>query len=256
MINLIKMETYRFRKSIASLVILLSATLFMILVFYLMLTTANTGNSLEVADNTIMSYYQYMIQGDVLALFIIIFGVGFFSSENSSGFIKNTYGKESKKYKFLLSKLAIITIFISILFIIAFVICIIGQQISNDSIVFGSDFGAFIKFIVIQFILEIGFGSIVICLVTLIKSNIVTTIIGILYVTYGDVIYKLIDGKMQKLFHLTNFKLSNYVIFGNLYSVNMESSTKACLRALIVTLIIGTLSIEISNVVLKKSDIQ
>lgn len=256
MINLIKMETYRFRKSIASLVILLSATLFMILVFYLMLASTNTTNELAVTGKTIMNYYQYMIQGDVLALFIVIFGVGFFSSENSSGFIKNTYGKESKKYKFLLSKLAVITLFTFMLFAIAFVICIVGQQISNHTIVFGSNWGEFIRFIAIQFILEIGFGAIVICLVTLIKSNIATTIIGILYVMYGDVIYSLIDVKVQKLFHLSNFKLSNYVVFGNLYSINIDSSAKSCLRALIVTAIIGILSIEISNIVLKKSDIQ
>lgn len=256
MVNLIRMETYRFRKSIASLVILLSATLFMVLVFYLMLASTNTTDELSVASNTIMNYYQYMIQGDVLALFIVIFGVVFFSSENSSGFIKNTYGKESKKYKFLLSKLAVITLFTLILFAIAFMICIVGQQISNHAIVFGSNWGGFIRFIAIQFVLEIGFGAIVICLVSLVKNNIATTIVGIIYVMYGDAIYSLLDEKIQKLFHLSNFKLSNYVVFGNLYSINMNSSAKSCLRAFIVALFIGILSIEVSNIVLKKSDIQ
>ncbi len=255
--NLFKMDFYRIRKSLSTYIVLISLILFFCLDFVMMFG-AETSHDAEFSavTNNFSSYFQYLISGDVIAFFIAIISAIFVYNEISSGSIKNIYGKETHKYKLILSKVLVITIFIFVMYMIAVVASMVANLFHDGTLILGTDLSKLLKFALVQFILGIGFCSIVVCMGSILRNNILTIIISLVYCSYGYMIERFIDGQIQKNNAFKEFTLSNYIIMGNLQSINLESSVGDCIRAVIVAFIITVISIFLGGIFLNKSDVK
>ncbi len=255
--GLIKMNLYRLRKSPSSYIILVAFVLFLMMGFALMFAEATGGDSeYSGIANTTSSYFQYFVTGDILAVFVTIISAIFVHSEIANGGMKNIYGKETHKHKFVVSKVAVMLLYVFFILAIAFAVCLAFNYIHDGEISLEVDAIELIRYVLVQSLLLTAFSSTIMCLGTVTRNNMVTLILGIVYCTWGYAFESFIDSKLQEIDTLSDFVLSNYLVMGNLQSIYINSSFDEYLRAIIVAICITTVTTVISSLWLSKSDVK
>lgn len=252
--GLLKMDMYRMRKSRFTYVIFAVLMLFFVLeclvLFGVQDYTAPAGSL------SVMECSQFMIKADIIIMFIMFFAVRFVSTEFSSGFIKNVYGRETRKVKLFLSKVGVVAIYTAVIFAAVLMISVLGQFFFNHEVVFGDAGAGYVRFLLVQYLMHVAFGTAILCIATVLQNSAASMIIGILYITLGRWIYMLLDQKVQDILGLSDFNLSDYVVFGNLALIDLDSRAGACIRASVVSVVFFVIAVFIGQLVLRKRDVR
>lgn len=253
--KLTKMNLYRLWKMPSTYIILGALLAFCCLAFTIMFGSGQSSNEFFGVTSNVTSYYEYFVSGDILALFVTIVSGIFVYSEIANGSIKNIYGKETKKYKLTISKTFAITSFIIATLSEIFFISIIANKIHDNNISLGTTYIHIIKYTFIHLLLLTAFSSIIICLGTISRNNVLTLVIGIMYCTWGYSIESFIDSKIQKLEGFSDFILSSYTVMGNLKTITLNAASDDYYRAIIVSLIMIFATNLTTHYYLKKADV-
>ncbi|MBD5156524.1 MAG: ABC transporter permease subunit [Butyrivibrio sp.] len=266
MLNALKMDFYRFRKT-KSLYIILAAAVamcaFTIWSMYLMSSPAITESGIPLPDGfdalvpkTVDGYVDSFFQGNFVVLFTVIFAVIFCNTEHRGGFIKNIASVTSNRIGLVLSRTVVILaadILIHIVtsacvFIACFGIMGINEIVNPSGIALT---------ILISIVMNLALGALSMMLFMLCRKIILPLISGIVYVLMGGTVYSLVDLIFNKLIGLSEFRVEKYTTLGNmLYYVNTSASGKDYIRAVLVSLIVLVISVIVSWQSLNRKDIK
>lgn len=280
MLNLIRMDLYRFLKSKLTWILVLAAALtFFGFAFLLHSDVSNYAqNATAAAHQSVQSgtqigiysgnlspklYKQTQIpladlfsnqmQSKLLLLFILVFSAFFVSGISTTGFIKNIAGQVRFRWTLIVSNLIAMAIFTLILFIGAWAAFTIGCELSFGYVDW-SRFGGWMPYYGVEFLLHIAFGAVMICLVTLLKNTVISVLIGVLS-TMG--LLQLLNPAIKAVFHLNqnDFSILKYVPSGNIALLPSGNWVSADTRALLIGIIFLAISSAISMLVLQIRDV-
>ncbi|MDO5521540.1 MAG: ABC transporter permease subunit [bacterium] len=129
-----------------------------------------SNNGMDIHNADIKDWYSMMSQSRTLLLFVCIFGVLFVTSEQNSGFIKNTVTQVSGRYELILSKLVVMASFVIISSIVTIIGIMISQQIFYNGIKVGN-LASLLSYVSVSMLIQLAASSLIILLTTLLKST-------------------------------------------------------------------------------------
>lgn len=266
MLNALKMDFYRFRKTKSLYIILGVAVVmcaFTIWSMYLMSSPAITESGIPLPDGfdelvpkTVDGYVDSFFQGNFIVLFVVIFAVIFCNTEHRGGFIKNIASVTSNRIGLVLSRTVVIlaadilihAVTTACVFIACFGILGVNEIVNPSGIACT---------ILISIVMNLALGGLAMMLFMLCRKIILPLISGIVYVLMGSTVYSLVDMIFTKLIGLSEFQIEKYTTLGNmLYFVNTKASATDYIRAIIVSLVVLAVSVVISWQSLNRKDIK
>lgn len=247
MLNMIKMELYRFFRFLSTWKILIADVVLAVLSVVLVYTTQ---------DNTSITIYSNagellaaQINGGILMILCAIFVVVFVSAEYKDGFIKNIAGQLPYRGMLIFPEVIVIAVACALYFSAYF-----GCIIAAGGIVFGNSFVAIsvfaiIKLLTVQIILHWGFGCLILFFYILTESTMFSMLIGILMAfKVLNILYTLID-------RFFNFKIYRYMLDSNIFQLGIETEVSTYARAVLVGIIFVLVETVLSISVIQKKDI-
>ncbi|XID95600.1 hypothetical protein ACF3MZ_14240 [Paenibacillaceae bacterium WGS1546] len=181
MINILKMDLYRFVTSKVAIILLLVFALFQLFGIFMMNQyedpMANGGIVLSAMNE---SQFIQMILAQPpswVMLYILVFAVYFYMSEYNAGFYKNYITMAKARAYSVISKLVMQAIFTLAMFLTMIAVDLMGRGIffGNTSI---GDPGYFAKLLIGQFLLHWAFSVLILCIAMMTRSILASVGIG------------------------------------------------------------------------------
>lgn len=247
MFNMIKMELYRFFRSISTWKILIADVVLAVLSVIIVYSTK---------DNTSITIYSNagellaaQINGGILMILCAVFVIVFVSAEYKDGFIKNIAGQLLYRGMLIFPEVTVIAVACALYFSVYFM-CIIAI----GAIVFGNSFiaisfPAIIKLLTVQLILHWGFGCWILFFYILTESIMFSMAIGILMAfNVLNILYTFIE-------RFFDFKIYRYMLDYNIFQLGMENEISTYVRAVSVGIIFVLTETALSILIAQKKDI-
>lgn len=277
MVNRLKMDFYRLRKS-PLLYILIGATI--LFSIYMMGTFAfldfsvkNLGEDFLDAEtmgavaailpSDFKSFIQIFFLGNFFIVFLIIFAVVFSSAEYKTGYIKNTAAHTSPKYISYFSNLIIITIFATVLFLITGIIVSVGCLLIGEIDYKNKSFhdvlkyiGELLPFIVTKFLSNISLTAFFLMIFYLLRSATPVMISGLTYSMLGTLLFSLVNVVINIAFKNADFDLGEYTNLGNMSTILIGADAGDYIRSAVVSVVFLVISSFVSCYALQKKDIR
>lgn len=265
MLNSLKMDFYRFFKSISLYIILGTIVVMVASVIYSFSIISDpaileTGIALPPDLMALMpqnadGYFDSIFQGNFLVLFSVIFTVIFANSEFKNGFIKNIATVVPNRLSMVFSKMLVFLAAIVMFHIITAICLVVGcfgilglGEVVNP--------GGIVLTIVMSIFMNWTLAVFTYMLFMISRNAILPMITGVVYVLMGSMAYSLVDLLIEKICNINIFEIEKYTVMGNLlFFVNSRAEASTIIRALIVTIIVFGLSTGVSCVLMKKKDI-
>lgn len=247
MLNMIKMELYRFFRSSSTWKILIADALLAVLSVILVYTMKDNLSITPYSNAGELLAAQ--INGGILMILCAVFVIVFVSAEYKDGFIKNIAGRLPCRGMLIFSQAVVIAAACILYFSIFF-----GCIIVVGAIVFENSFIAFsvpaiIKLLTVQIILHWGFGCLIQFFYILTKSTMFSIVIGIL-TAYKilNIIYTLVE-------RFFDFKIDRYMLDSNIFQLGIEDEVSMYARAVLVGITFVIIETALSILVINKKDI-
>lgn len=277
MVNRLKMDFYRLRKS-PLLYILIGATI--LFSIYMMGTFAfldfsvkNLGEDFldvetmgavaAILPSDFKSFIQIFFLGNFFIVFLIIFAVVFSSAEYKTGYIKNTAAHTSPKYISYFSNLIIITIFSAVLFLITGIIVSVGCLLIGEIDYKNKSFhdvlkyiGELLPFIVTKFLSNISLTAFFLMIFYLLRSATPVMISGLTYSMLGTLLFSLVNVVINIAFKNADFDLGEYTNLGNMSTILIGADAGDYIRSAVVSVVFLVISSFVSCYALQKKDIR
>lgn len=168
-------------------------------------------------------------------MYITVFSVYFYMSEYNSGFYKNYISMKNARMYSVISKILILGLFTLLMFVVMIISDLIGRAIFFNNMTIG-DLGYFAKLLTGQFLLHWAFSIVVLCITMLIKSMIMSIVIGVVLVLN---VFGMVIGALESLVGHVN--MSSYLLVNTIVSTkdfnNMNDVIHVASVALIFILI-------------------
>ena len=284
MTNIIKMDTYRMRKSPTTWIILIAAVAMMIASVFMTSTDVtyyeqNTEalakleasqvdvdwgihigsispewcTGIEIPLNELVSVN---IRSKVPLMLLVVFLVMFVNGDNRTGFIKNIAGHVNKRGNLILSKIIPIAIYSAILLLLTTFSVTLGSKMFFGYVNM-DNWGSLIPFLGAQWLLHIAYGMVMVCLLTLIKSQVASMIIGILIASgLLQLVDTILIALIPKLGKIDGFSVMTYMTSGNVGQLGVGSTPDIYMRSLIVAVLYILVMTGISMFVIQKRDVE
>lgn len=263
MLNMIKMDLYRMLKSPSTWIILIAVFIMMFLSIFMTAADLAYYESNDAALNilretetdsqwgiyigkvrsdwvgTSVPFKELVsrnLQSCLLLMFLVVFVVSFANSEAKSGFTKNIAGQLSNRGNLVYSKTIIIATYCVLLIISAITSLTLGGIFFLDVNFSGSI--DLLPYLGLQFLLHFSYGTVVLCLFTVVKSAIAALLSGIL-IAAG--IFQIFDALLYSAVPTLNksggFSIMNYMTSGNISMLTLGSNSQMWIRSVIVAVI-------------------
>ena len=283
MINMIKMDLYRLRRTksmyviwaIMALVILFTTAMSKMDGEQLAETatqmgaivveqeeeteTTNIGMAIELPENTgnTITVYDMVyanVQGKAVALFIVIFAVLFATGDLNSGYIKNIGGQVKSRGKIVVSKAFAIFVFTILTMLLFILIQAVSNGIFLGYIEWGN-IGDFLLYSVIEILLHFAFAIICMSVAILLRNNVVSMILAVcMCMNVLMLLYNAIDKLIHKI-GVEDFQLVNYTVTGKISMMSYEITSKESVSAICVAAVFIVGMLVLSGIVFEKKDI-
>lgn len=250
--NSLKSDLYRMLHTKAFYITLGILVLAYLFIFKDMGVMSNTNfASFYRTENTFTDFLYYLPKSMIFQMATLIFLGVFLSDEYNSGFHKNVYPVQTKKWKLVIARF--ILFFIITAFFIATIslMCFIIQLFDPSRIAYGSfELFPYLLFIVLQILFMAAASSIMSMLVHLSGSKVVAVLFA---VGYSMIIYIILFGISMMLFN--NDILVAYTLYQNSGVLPEVFSWSGYQEPILVLCISIILYNGISYLLLKKKDI-
>ncbi len=205
-------------------------------------------------DNSVLSFAMSDISGLQAGLFIIIFTVLFSMADINSGFIKSIGGQVKGRGVLIVSKMAAIAIFTTIVIIADFLTELIAVNIFFDDAVVGSA-SEIVRLLSSQFVLNFALAILMMAIAIIIKNNVVSMIIGVCMCSgIFELIFMGINYLMDKI-GFSDFDINNILITGKIQNVTIGADAADIGYALLTAAIYIAVSVLAVYNVFKHRDI-
>lgn len=269
--NVIKMDVYRMLRSRSTYYILIGLSFFLVFLInnsHESLLDSQKGLPVPKAivgigfDGNLLSdqmsllqFFKVFARSQSFILILAIFSVLFINHEEASGFSKNIAGQVQKRGWLLFSKFICQGLFIVLAFLVGLVTVLAAGEMSYDEIVLGN-IGQLLKEVGLQFIFHLAFAGILLLIITFIRQAIVSLLVSVLlcFGAFGF-LYHAIDRWIQQGLGIPDFTLNNYTITGIISQVSIDSAKGQLIRAVIVALIYGMLTVGLSVTIKNRRDL-
>jgi len=214
--------------------------------------TASQGFDMSYPIPDALSYgiSAFMGSSTIIAIFVAIFAV----SEFSQGTMKNLVSKGFSKAHIFLSKLIVLTVaayFIVFVTFIAGTVC--AWSFTKE---FGSLSGEFGKYlwrtIGIELYLIIALTALFLMVSMSIKNMAASIAINILGLSFGRILFSLLEYLVETKIRFTDYSLTNNIAFFS----NQQATGGDYIRALIVGAVYLIISVAVGIFIFKKSDVK
>ena len=269
MLNAIRMELFRLRKSLSFYVILFILILVTLRTVFILnenlsflehktehsqtqITKAEKDLSriLSLDMDSLITNGNKITLSDVLPaifspMFLVInaiFMVLYVCHENNSGFIKNIVNSVGRKWYLIISKVAAFSLYLFVVFVLQLIIAGIGLSIGLENFSLKISWELF-GYLALLYLLYVAFAVFSVMVTTALKNTAFSMIIIILD-CFG--IFAAIDPLKE---------LSKYFISINILSFSAKSTSATCIRMLFVSLLSILLYNAISYYIIEKRDI-
>ncbi|MEK3716874.1 ABC transporter permease [Paenibacillus sp. FSL R7-0333] len=215
MINLFKMDSYRFTRNKIMYLLLLLFCAFQIFGIYMMKQYAQPveEGGVQIGNLTEIDFIQYTISQPPswMLIYIAVFTIYFYMSEWNSGFHKNYISMRQARIHSVFSKMAILALFVAMLFLTLLIADGIGRRMFFDQTDMGEP-GTLITLLASQFLLHWAFSLLVLCIAMMTKNLLISLSAG--FVLALNVI-GMVLGALENQFtgtHLTQYLLINTLV--------------------------------------------
>lgn len=263
MINILKMDLRRMIRAKSTWIVLSC----FVLIFLMTISTLSSKGTSALNSSgdysvnlssklTYSSVFQFLVQGNMIALFILIFIGVFLNSERNNGYIKNIWGLVSRKSNIIFSKLIICAIYEIMLFVVLIGITFLGGKFLLHCSVMGNVKELF-AFMLTQLLLNFSYSALEICLFTVINNSLVSMIVGISYVAIvAQLLFGEINMLIKHVYSSSSIKFDNYFVFGNLFNISMSSVQADYIRAIIVAVAWLAVALTISIFAIRRTEVK
>lgn len=215
----------------------------------------NDTNSSQL-DMSFVDYCENIICSDAILMFVTIFSILLVMQEYSHGYIKNIWTHIGEKRNFFLSKIIVLMIFVLFIFLSAiFTVWLCdGCLLKTEKI---GGLKEFVKICMVQYLLEVAFGTVVMAVSLVVRKLVPALIIGIVYVALGqNLLCSVINLGINKILELDKtFEIEYYMIYGNIQKIIMNIDNEYIFRAIVVAIIYWLIFYVIAVISLKKYDV-
>lgn len=285
MYNLIKMDLYRLFRATSTkvmLIVIVAFSIFSVRMTKVDIDSMGSTPTMEVIGTTISEdsitmnygfYFETMSEwttGDIpfaqfmetqfsSAIFLVMLSIFvsiYVFAERENGFIKNIAGQLSHKWFLVASKLVGIAAMNFIMFaVISVVMFIAGKGFFGEQFILGS-ITELIKVLGGQYLLHMGFSSLIMALTILFNSSGLSVTVGVLL--SAKVMTLLYAGlvKLAESLKIDNFDISKYAIEMNVTSFSINASQADIIRAMLVAITFIIISGALAAVAMQKRDIK
>lgn len=195
------------------------------------------------------------IQSHIFLMFLVVFIVLFAGNEYRTGFIKNIANQVRHRWELVIGKLLSTAVFVAIMLFMAVMAVMLGSRIFFGY-VHMQDFGQFAALFCVQFLLHIGYGSVILLFVYLFQNTVASLITGIL-VAAGilQIVDTVLVSAVPRLAEIENFSIMNFMTSGNVTLVSMTSGSNMYLRATAIAVVVLMAAGSLSSIIMEKRDI-
>lgn len=245
MTKMIKMDLYRFFRSVSTWMILFADIL--LAFFSVMLVSANT--SIQIYSNA-AELLAAQINGGMLMILCAVSVIIFVSAKYKNGFIKNIANQLSRREMLVFPEI-----------IAAFVACALHFfvysfcTITAGAVFLGNTFSTFSFFaimilLLVQFVLHWGFCCLILLFYMLTNSTTFTMAAGFL------IAFKILNIFYVPIKRFTQFNIEQFMLDSNIFQIGMYSAKPIYIRAIIVGLLFLLTEIILLCMVMRKKEIK
>lgn len=265
MLNVLKMDLFRLKRSKSFYVTIIISIAMAAFVIWAMKYTADNYSdnsssngavtvSMDDTPDSIDDYIDGIFNGNYTILFVVIFIVIFCNAEVKNGYIKNVASIVSDKYKTVTSKIIMLIIYVlaiyAALLATILIACYAFLDITNvDSL------GNIAKMLGTGILMNISLGSLVVMFFTVVGKSMIVMPSSIVYVLMGQNIFQLIKLFTKKVLSLDSFDAFEYTNLGNMNFVSIGADCETYVRALIVGVVVFVISYIVAVIAINKKDI-
>lgn len=199
----------------------------------------------------ITELFMRNFQSKVFLMFQTIFVVLYAGEEIDASFLKNISTAFPKKIDLVMGKIIAIGAFTILLFITNFVAMVLSFYLMEGYVSFINT-SLFIKYILVEYLLYLSYGSFIMLLAYLIRNSAITIFIGMLD-TIG--VLQIFDNIIYQISKNTSSSIMNYLVSGNTVLLSIEADSKTYIRAILVSIIWSIISALLTSRIFRKRDI-
>ena len=272
MSNVLRMEWFRFRKSRYTYIVFaaLMALVFLGVVLDVSSNDIVAGNTTPSDKNEFQLYtgnydeaytsdfdekilmLASSFSGNVIPMSVLIFTGLFAGAYQKNRFEKNIVGLMDGKFTLVGSNFVICSVYCAITILGVIIVSFIGYGLLSpdfSSLPTGS-VSAFIKYVLLYYVLLDSVAIIMSCFVQTIGNQTLAIILGLVY--GSGIIYGIVDFIVQ-VFGIYNFSIQKYVPLGNLYRLTMDNQS-TYIYTFLVAIIFGIVFLVINVAVRTRQD--
>lgn len=214
MINLFKMDLYRFTRNKIMYLLLLLFCAFQIFGIFMMKQYEQPVEGRPMLSSlTESEFIQHTISQPPswMLIYIAVFTIYFYMSEWNSGFHKNYISMRQARIYSVLSKMVILALFVAMMFLTLLIADGIGRRLFFDQTDMG-DLGTLVTLLISQFLLHWAFSLLILCLAMMTKNLLVS--LSASFVLALNVIGMVLAALENQLtgVHLTKYLLINTIV--------------------------------------------
>lgn len=197
------------------------------------------------------------VRSGMLALLCIIFAALFSNAEQKNGFIKNIAGQFPGRGKLIISKIVALAVQVfMMLLVFSLVAAATGFVLWGNRFYMGS-IVALLQFLGVQYLLHLGFASVIMFLCILTRSTAFGMTTGIL--ACSGILVPIYSGINKLVYDIKpgwNFNINNYVLDGNITLIRLNAVSDVMLRGVLVGIAFTVVFTILAMAVMKKRDIR
>lgn len=269
MINITKMEFYIAYKNktwwILGMVAACFVLFFTIMVHYSSdgminspedVAISNVENGVVEHNMKFVDYCEQIVCSDILLMFVTIFSILLGLQEYRNGYIKNIWMNIEKKPQLFLSKILVVMSYVLFIFLVMFGVIALCDVFLLKTKELG-ELSKLIKICIVQYYFEVVFATIFMSLAIWLKKVVPSLICGIVYISVANVLVcGMINLMVNKLLDLDKpFEIENYLVYGSIMQITLNSENERIFRAICVATIWGGMALIFSTWQLKKGDV-
>lgn len=197
------------------------------------------------------------MRSGLLAIMCVIFAAIFTNAEQKNGYIKNIAGQFPHRGKLIVSKFIAIAVQVFLMLFVFTAVTVVAGFIFWGGKFYLGEISPILEFFCIQYLLHLGFASLIMFFSVLTHSSAFSMTAGILVCSGLAVpVYSIINKIFSDIRPNWNFDINNYVLDGNITRISLNAVSDVMLRGAAVGLAFALVSLVLSMVIIKKRDVR
>lgn len=258
--NILKMNLFRMARTRTTYILAGVAVALQLLLFFITYLTESAIEGMYTAEFEIeiahSAFEAFLMQGTLpgSTLISLLFVMMFFSSEISTGYIKNLVGYEGNKFALAGANLITTVLYSLFVTILNVGVSILFSVIFFKSVTF-EGLGNFLGYLGVTYLETVAFITLILAWSDRKGKHVLRMILGVVYLIYAMLIYQLINLAVDWIWE-KQISIGKYTLLGGMSTLNLESEPKAFFLLGGIALAVLVLAFFLDVIALKKRELK